>query len=362
MVIPFFCALMLPSLLVYVIFTKETEHWLWLIIVPTYFSGYVFLVEMINKTAIIESDKFLKENSKPLPWKKTFGSIQKHLIEDFYYRITYEQGFTFFKIQAKLSDGKSITIFKTNDWLQAFESTNSLLKNFQNGKILKKQEQLRQKLKKEIKDLQVNNLKKIGIDDLSSKLRSISNDLMSNNRSQIEKELMQVDLLKIIHGNEESFFKTIKSFSTDESDLLHEIYMSLALFPDYWEDFLLKEIDRLFQIANDSNDPKILESLKALSTIDEWKYRSVHANIVNKIVSKLENPNEHIRSVIVDMLVEFADLNKQGTINRLHYIIKTDRSSRVRFKAHKGIKNLGKDNIDTGLLITDKLKALFSKK
>jgi hypothetical protein len=154
-----------------------------------------------------------------------------------------------------------------------------------------------------------------------------------------EEELLQTKILELANADPKAFIHEVKAIPADDLGWLYDVYEALSYDAEHWENFYVEEIDRLLQLARDSDQPSdVLFPLNAffqLSLDDEID--QLQERLRKKFYDNVEDENVFIRRKCVVLLGDFVDRKSFKALNKLEGLANSDPDWRVRYLAYEAL-------------------------
>jgi hypothetical protein len=327
-------------LLIYAAITQPTYSILF--ISPLFiYVLYGIAVPLINEEIVWEDNGYLKKYNGPIPVWNKFSPLPSDQIVGFFENSKINGAITAFNVNAKLKNGKVVPIVENLDSMQAYDGVRELTNKLRGGALKLLNERMLLRIKSQRngtftpKYLDVSNIEEFL--DLLSKL---TQKLINFQGLEYEYEILVLDTENLLRKNESFTREILLNNEYYDLDLYQGIYCALSKNHEFWEDFILFEIERLFKEAASTHNIDMLSIIDEFQLIDEWKGRKIRKSIRNLLEGYLSSPLVVIRKEVVRLLSVMADDNIQGTINILSDVITKDQSFEVRKLAKKEVKVL----------------------
>ena len=327
-------------LLIYAAITQPTYSILF--ISPLFiYVLYSIAVPLINEEIVWEENGYLKKYNGPIPVWDKFSPLPSDQIIGFLQGSKINGAVTSFNVNAKLKNGNVVPIVENLDSIQANDGVRELTNKFRGGALKLLNERMLLRIKSQRngtftpKYLDVSNFEEFL--DLLSKL---TQKLINFQGLEYEYEILVLDTEYLIRKYESFTREVLLNNEYYDLEFYQGIYCALSKNHEFWEEFILLEIERLFKEATSTQNIDRLSIIDEFQLIDEWKGRKVRKSIRKLLESYLSSPLVEIRKEAVRLLSVMADDNIQGTINILSDVITKDQSFEVRKLAKQEIKVL----------------------
>ena len=154
-----------------------------------------------------------------------------------------------------------------------------------------------------------------------------------------EEEFLQTKILELANADPKAFIREVRAIPADDLVWLSDVYEALSYDVEHWENFFVEEVDRLLQLARDSDQPSdVLFPLNAyfqLSLDDEID--QLQERLRKKFYDNVEDENVFIRRKCVVLLGDFIGRKSFKALNKLERLANSDPDWRVRYLAYEAL-------------------------